>query len=62
MSAERLAELIRDRQPCVVLTGAGVALAIVNKGSTTYDAQADLKVDASGAETLSAVAAMLLRA
>ena len=25
MSAERLAALIRERQPCVVLTGAGVS-------------------------------------
>jgi len=41
---------------------AGAALAIVNRGPTAYDAQAHLKVDASAAETLSAVAIRLLRA
>ena len=25
MSVERLAELVRERQPCVVLTGAGIS-------------------------------------
>jgi NAD-dependent deacetylase len=41
---------------------AGAALAIVNKGPTAYDDRADLKVDASAAETLGDVAATLLRA
>ncbi len=40
----------------------GAALAIVNRGPTAYDAQAELKVAAPAAETLSAVVAMLLRA
>ncbi len=34
----------------------GGALAIVNKGPTPYDGRAELKIDASAAETLSAVA------
>jgi NAD-dependent deacetylase len=40
---------------------AGATLAIVNKGPTAYDRRADLKIDGSAAETLSAVAATLLR-
>jgi NAD-dependent deacetylase len=40
----------------------GAALAIVNKGPTAYDRRADLKIDASAAETLGKVAVMLRRA
>jgi NAD-dependent deacetylase len=40
----------------------GATLAIVNKGPTGYDRRADLKIDASAAETLSEVATRLLRA
>jgi NAD-dependent protein deacetylase/lipoamidase len=40
----------------------GAALAIVNKGPTAYDRRADLKIDASAAETLGEVAVMLRRA
>jgi NAD-dependent protein deacetylase/lipoamidase len=39
---------------------AGAALAIVNKGPTPYDARADLTVDASAAETLSAAMRLLV--
>jgi NAD-dependent deacetylase len=35
---------------------AGGRLAILNRGSTPYDRRADLKIDASAAETLAAVA------
>jgi len=38
---------------------AGGRLAIVNRGSTPYDRRADLKIDASAAETLAAVAEQL---
>jgi len=38
---------------------AGGRLAIVNLGSTPYDRRADLKIDASAADTLAAVAARL---
>jgi len=40
----------------------GATLAIVNRGPTAYDSRADLKIDASAAETLSEVAVTLLRA
>ena len=38
---------------------AGARLAIVNRGPTPYDRRADLKIDASAAETLAAVIAAL---
>jgi len=38
---------------------AGARLAIVNRGESPYDRRADLKVDASAAETLGAVVALL---
>ena len=38
---------------------AGGRLAIVNRGSTSYDRRADLKIDASAADTLAAVAKRL---
>jgi NAD-dependent deacetylase len=38
---------------------AGAALAIVNKGSTPFDARADLKIDAPAGSTLSAVTQLL---
>ena len=41
---------------------AGGRLAIVNRGPTPYDRRADLKVDASAADTLAAVAERLRRA
>jgi NAD-dependent deacetylase len=41
---------------------AGARLAIVNKGPTAYDHRADLKIDASAGETLSAVMVKLPRA
>jgi NAD-dependent deacetylase len=40
----------------------GATLAIVNRGPTAFDSLADLKIDASAAETLSEVAARLLPA
>jgi NAD-dependent deacetylase len=39
--------------------GAGAALAIVNRGPTPYDSRADLKIDDSAAETLSAAMRLL---
>jgi NAD-dependent deacetylase len=39
--------------------GAGGRLAIVNRGSTPYDRRADLKIDASAAETFAAAVALL---
>ena len=38
---------------------AGAALAIVNRGPTPYDSRADLKIDGSAAETLSAAMRLL---
>ena len=38
---------------------AGAALAIVNRGTTPYDSRADLKIDDSAAETLSAAMRLL---
>ena len=38
---------------------AGAALAIVNRGPTPYDSRADLKIDESAAETLSAAMRLL---